>query len=314
MGLELQSAMSDLERSENRTLMKVTRLTTALAVGVVFVVAGTAAEAGTVSLGGAANYAILGTGGSVNFSEFEVYQSGTVVNGNIGVGPHSQLTHNIDALINGNFDYDLTSTLNGKTTTGVQGTVNQIDMSGTAADARSASTTAAGLAPTQTFATLAEDQVIVGASGLNVIRITGDVSLKRTLTLQGTSTSEFVFQFTSSTTDGHDVLNLSGMTMYLNGGVVADNIFWNLNGLGGGINITSGSVVHGNFLAPDRDILGDHANVAGRLIGGGSGNKLSVHSTSMVTSPPVSVPDGGSTVALAGLALTLLGVAKRFLN
>lgn len=273
------------------------------------------ADATPISLGGAANYAILGVGGSVNFSDFEVYQSGTVVNGNIAMGPHSDLTHNVDALINGNFDYDLTSTLNGMTvffdtTKGVQGTVNQINMMGIVADARNASTAAAGLAPTQTFSTLTEGQTIFGSGGLNIIRITGDVTLKTTLTLQGTATSQFVFQFTSSTPDGKDVLNLSGMTMILNGGILADNIIWDLNGLGGGLNINSGSVVYGNFLAPDRDVLGDHAIVQGRLIGGGSNNQLSVHSGSMVTTP-TTVPEGGSILARLCLGLSLLITAKR---
>ena len=276
------------------------------------------ASAVPVSLGGAADYAILGTGGTVDYSDFEVYQSGTIVNGNIGMGPHSELTHNIDATINGRFDYDLTSTLAGKTTTGVQGSINQIDMSAIVAAARVASATAASFAPTQTFATLSEFQVIVGAAGLNVIRITGDVSLKKGLTIKGNATSQFIFQFTSPTTDGHDVLNLSGMTMTRTGGVLADSILWNLNGLGGGINITSmapGQTVYGTFLAPDRDILGDHALVDGRLIGGGSNNLLSVHSSSSIDSPQSSgpqpsVPDNGSSLLLISVALGFLGAAK----
>jgi hypothetical protein len=269
-----------------------------------------------VSLGGAANYAVLGEGGSVNFSDFEVYQSGTVVNGNIGMGPHSDLTHNIDATIHGNFDYDTTSTLAGKTTTGVQGSVNQINMSGIVADARTASATAAAFAPNQTFSTLTENQVITGVIGLNVIRITGDVSLKIGLTINGSAGSSFIFQFTSTTTDGHDILNLSGMTMTLTGGVTADNLLWDLNGIGnlGGININAGSVVYGTFLAPDRDILGDHAILDGRLIGGGSGNQVSVHSSSQITSPGTNVPDASSTAMLMGLAVGCLALARAYLK
>src|SRR5689334_18321424 len=125
-------------------------------------------------------------------------------------------------------------------------------MSGVSADARAASTAAAGFAPTQTFSTLSENQTIVGNGGLNVIRITGDVMLKQTLTISGTVSDQFIFQLTSSTTVGHDVLNLSGMTMNLLGGINPDNIVWNLNGTGGGIDITSmavGEKVYGTFLA-----------------------------------------------------------------
>ena len=83
-------------------------------------------------------------------------------------------------------------------------------------------------------------------------------------------------------------------------GVNPDNIVWDLNGLGGGIAISSGAVVYGNFLAPDRDILSDHGTITGRLIGGGSGNEVSIHSGSTITN---TVPDGGATCALLGLAL-----------
>src|SRR5437870_5018830 len=81
-------------------------------------------------------------------------------------------------------------------------------------------------APTQTFSTLSEGQTIVGGAGLNVIRITGDVTLKTSLNITGSASSTFVFQLTSSTADGHDVLTLSGMTMNLSGGVLADSILW----------------------------------------------------------------------------------------
>jgi len=77
------------------------------------------------------------------------------------------------------------------------------------------------------------------------------------------------------------------MTMTLTGGVLADNIVWNLNGLGGDVVISSGALVYGNFLAPDRQLVSDHGTVAeGRLIAGGSGTLLSVHSGSRVNNTP----------------------------
>jgi hypothetical protein len=125
----------------------------------------------------------------------------------------------------------------------------------------------------------------------------------------------FVFQFTSSTGDGHDVLTLSGMNMTLEGGVTGENILWNFDGIGGGIDIqsmSSGSTVYGTFLAPDRDILSDHGIVEGRLIGGGSGNEVSVHSGSEITLAS-SVPDGGATVTLLGTVLLgLCGLIRRW--
>ena len=265
-----------------------------------------------VDLGGAADYAVLGVGGNGGFSVEKVYQSDTVINGNVGMGPYTSLNHYVDATINGRFDFDLTDSAAQVATqtagAAISGGVHQIDLSSVVKDARDASTTAEGLAPTQTFSTLSEDQIITGNGGLNVIKITGDVTLKKTLTLSGGASDQFVFQLTSS---GSDVLTLSGMTMILNG-VSADNILWNLTGLGGDVSITSGSVVFGTFLAPERDFVSDHGIVGGRIIAGGSGSLLNIHSGSEITAPST-VPDGGSTLALLGVAvLGLTGLKRKF--
>src|SRR4051812_41975240 len=99
------------------------------------------AKASPINLGAAADYAVLGVGGTTTSgqSDFEVYQSGTVINGNVGMGPRSRLTHGIDATIKGRFDYDTTASLNGQKTGGVQGGINQVSLSNAVADARSAS-------------------------------------------------------------------------------------------------------------------------------------------------------------------------------
>jgi hypothetical protein len=66
-------------------------------------------------LGLAANYAVLGIGGTTSVSsDFEVYQSATVVNGNVGIGPYSVVTHDFDGTINGTLYYDTTD-IYGKT-------------------------------------------------------------------------------------------------------------------------------------------------------------------------------------------------------
>ena len=168
---------------------------------------------------------------------------------------------NVDATINGRFDFDLTDSAAQVATqtagSAISGGVHQIDLSGVVKDARNASATAAALL----------------------------------------------------TSSGSDVLTLSGMTMILNG-VAADNILWNLTGLGGDVSITSGSVVFGTFLAPERDLVSDHGIVGGRIIAGGSGSLLNIHSGSQITTPST-VPDGGSTLALLGVALVGLAKLKR---
>ncbi len=221
------------------------------------------AHANAVNLGTAANYAVLGIGGSSSsqLSQFEIYQSATVINGNVGVAPFSTWTHGMDATINGfvNNDGNVDPIATGTITGGI--THNTPAVNQAVSDALAASTAAAALTPTQTYSTLTEGQTIVGNGGVNVIRVTGDVTLKTSITLQGTASDQFIFQLTSND-PGHVVLTLPGMTMNLVGGVTSNNIIWDMNGVGGSIAITSmasNQAVYGTFLAPDRTILVDAA-------------------------------------------------------
>src|SRR5690242_1226812 len=80
-------------------------------------------------LGSAANYAVLGMGGTMTIaSDFEVYQSDTVVTGNVGVGPHSVFTHGFDGTITGRLDYDTSITTPPTVTGTIGGGVHQISM------------------------------------------------------------------------------------------------------------------------------------------------------------------------------------------
>ena len=55
----------------------------------------------------------------------------------------------------------------------------------------------------------------------------------------------------------------------------------------------------------------DHGIVNGRIIGGGSGTFVSIHSGSEINGPPPQVPDTGSTFALLSVGLAILAGAKR---
>jgi choice-of-anchor A domain-containing protein len=242
-----------------------------------------------ISLGAAADYAVLGIGGSsnANTSLFSVYQSDTVIDGNVGMGPYSTWGHGIDATINGRVDYDLTDSAP-IVTGNISGGVHQTSMSAPVNDAIAASNSYALLTPTQTFSTLQENQIIVGTGGLDVIRITNPIALKKGLTLEGSASDVFVFQITTGVT-GH-ALTFSGMTMTLLGGVSPNNIVWSLAGKGGDVVINAGAVVYGTFLAPYRSITVDHGNITGRVIGGGGGAFVKIHSGSHIQVSPTTNP------------------------
>jgi choice-of-anchor A domain-containing protein len=276
--------------------------------------------ADAINLGQAANYAVLGIGGTnTKLSQFEVYQSGTVVNGNVGVGPYSTWTHGMDATINGTLYYDTTDGLPSITGTITGGTIQQ-SMLQAVNDAVSASSFASSLTPTQTYSTFAENQVITGNGGQNVVRVTGDVALKKGLTLSGSASDTFIIQLTANDATSAHQLVLSGMTMTLTGGVTPNNIVWVLNDGGGNIQITSGADVYGTFLAPDRSITVDHGTVNGRVIAGGSPNPadgsinlLSIHSTSTINGLS-EVPEPGTLAMMGTGVVGLAGLLRRKLR
>src|SRR6266498_2491211 len=91
-----------------------------------------------VDLGTAGDYAVVGVGGSVSVeSDFQTYQSATVINGNVAEGPYTLLTHGIDATVNGRWDYDTTDANPAASgfTGAVTGGFVQKDLSGVAKDA-----------------------------------------------------------------------------------------------------------------------------------------------------------------------------------
>src|SRR5207248_9531801 len=95
----------------------------------------------------------------------------------------------------------------------VTGGLHPVLMAGPVTDARNASTLYAALSPTLTLGGIADNATLVGNGGLNVIRITNEMTLKTTLTLQGTASDSFVFQLTASDAPSAHALTLSGLVM-----------------------------------------------------------------------------------------------------
>src|ERR1043166_8154957 len=76
---------------------------------------GFASSAFAFSFGGI-DYTVLGIGSTkpATPSSFEIYQSGTVINGNVGEDPNTFVTHGIDATVNGKWYFDSTDNCSGR--------------------------------------------------------------------------------------------------------------------------------------------------------------------------------------------------------
>jgi hypothetical protein len=235
----------------------------------------------------------------------------TTITGDVALGPNSAGTAE-KATINGNLFVDSTSTTSIHPDLIVTGStfLNQ-NLSGPVADAFAASNFFKSLAPSQTFGNISGDFTFTGAAGRNVFSL-NSVNEQGTLTINGSSTSQFIFNITAG-------FILNGGSIVLTGGVTPDNVLFNFNGTGDGITLNKpvGDAM-GIFLAPQRDIILDKATLIGAVIGGGDGSKLVIHSgATLITAVPEVTPSSvifgflglvvavGSRRALMGRALAL---------
>jgi hypothetical protein len=266
-------------------------------------IAGTA-NATFVELGTAGAYTVLSTSIDNKGADFGIGSGATTITGDVALGPNSSGTVE-KATINGNLFVDSTSTTSIHSDVVVTGStfLNQ-NLSGAVADAFAASNFFKSLAPTQTFADITGDFTITGTAGRNVISL-NSVNEQGTLTINGSSTSQFVFNITAG-------FILNGGSIVLAGGVTPDNVLFNFNGAGDGITLNKpvGDAM-GIFLAPQRDIILDKATLIGAIIGGGDGNKLVVHSgATLITAVPEVTP---SSVIFGFLGLVVAVSSRRVL-
>lgn len=264
-----------------------------LAAGALLALSGASAvRAQLINIGAAANYAGL----SLTTSEFLISKSSTVVTGNLGIADNGYLNFTGGAVINGEIDAGAGANLyitGGSGATG--GIVQPASLVDTAiTDANSAALYYAGLTATQTLSSISGG-TFAGTGGLNVIDVTGDVSLSRTnLTLTGTSSDTFVFNI-----DG--AFNLSRSSVVLNG-INPDQVLFNLIGTGTKMVTTGESNTAGIFLAQNGsiDIQGgvhDSDFIAGNTLTWESGVTVTQATTFAAVQP---VPELSTSLMAAG--------------
>lgn len=245
-------------------------------------------------LGLAGQYAALTTYVGNQGPDVDIGSAATNIYGDVGLGPYSNGTAE-KATIHGNFYVDSRSTTSIHSDLIVTGTrFNNQNLAPAVADAFAASAYFHSLTPQQTYGDIGGSFTFTGTSGRNVISL-GSVNEQETLTISGPANSQFVFNIS-----GGFILN--GGTITLTGGVTPDNVLFNFNGTGNGVNLFKPvGYAQGIFLAPQRDIILDKATLVGAVIGGGNG-RFVIHSGATLINP---IPEVSSLMPLCGLLVAV---------
>jgi choice-of-anchor A domain-containing protein len=277
------------------------------AIGVIFLVlmmgliTAPGAKAASIDLGtaGPLNWAVLGLGGNV------AILSGTVESvfpgfANVGVNPIGP--------VSGGGDIDGDLVLHTDTIKAFLGTIGGAEIIDDAkleqaeADAIDRSAFYAGLATTDPTTTINTGTTIIGSGGLNVLNLTGGLSLLgETLTLQGTAADAFVINVPAGFT-------MTGASNILvDGGVLPHNVLINLLGVGGYSFL--GDEINGIILAPIGS-FNAHGLILGELIA----NQVALASGAVVRNPAVPVPPSAILLGSGLLGLGLLGGRKHWFH
>ena len=272
-------------------------------------------SAGSISLGGAANYVVLqynaaapGPTAGTSQAVFSVSGGATIVNGPLGSAANTRVNFSGNPP-SGPLDQSSVNTggdnFNGLTP--IHGSAVDNALNAAVQDAINASTTAAALTPNQTFtSTLTGGETInATVAGQNVIDLKGGINMTGStgITLNGTANDVFVLDVESQ------LVSNNGTSITLTGGLTASHVLWNYLGTstasftGGGHTQTW----EGTVLAPNASISAHDRTFDGALI---SGKDITITSNAWLNyapGRPASVPEP-STMALAVTGLLALGI------
>lgn len=220
------------------------------------------------------NYGIFGMGGKMSFTN-------DTINGDVGIASGGSLANNAPSTINGNVYEYSDGQISGPGNVTGQIIVDPKLVQKQYDTAVEVATDAANLTVNDgTYDGITNTTTVTGSAGLNVVAITGDISLSGTqsLTLSGPPDAYFVVNVSGG-------LNITGTSsLLLSGGVTDTHVLWNFTGSNAHIQPRAQDVVNGIILA-----AGSGANLEldgtyyGTVIAGGA---IAVNSGAVVNSVP----------------------------
>lgn len=269
-------------------------------------------HAGSISLGSAVNYAVLGLAGNST-----VINSAVTITGNEGISQGGSISNNAPSTVTGNVYEYSSGQFSGPGAVGGSVIVSPSTLTQNDSDVNTALTEISNsfgpsdVNATQTLSGVTSSTTINGNGGLNLIQVNGSINLNgQNLTLSGSSSDYFVIDVTGS-------LKLAGTAaLNLGGGVTTNHVIYDFTGSSANtIQTDVGDNVYGTLLAPNLAMTLD-GHFYGELIGAqsillqsnmsvvGTGNGFTPYT------PPPATPEP-ATLTLLGCGISALMVARR---
>lgn len=219
------------------------------------------------TLGAAADFPALGLVGTdvelIGSVLADSTHVGPATEANLGVGSGGTVLIQGAASILGHVHHHTGTTVTGGAS--AAGGVFEVDMTTVVADAIAASAAFAALGTTQSFAGINRNTTVTGNGCINIISVTGDITLNsnKILTIRGTADDYFIFNIT-----GH--LMVSGNARIVLDGLNPHQVLFNMIGANEVVDIDGNASADGTFLNTTGEVnLQGNAGGRGAYYSGG---------------------------------------------